>query len=74
MQQLKLYDVTVISSKENYSDLMLELNKNNGSTSEELEKITQQFYETTYYDSLISDYLSRSSNTLFPKKKLFMLI
>ena len=65
-------DVTVISSKENYSDLMLELNKNNGSTSEEFRKKMSQiaFTETTYYDSLISDYLSRSSNTLFPKKKI----
>ena len=51
---------------------MLELNKNNGSTSEEFRKKMSQiaFTETTYYDSLISDYLSRSSNTLFPKKKI----
>ena len=65
-------DVTVITSSENYLDLISELNKNNGSTSLEFRRRMAElaFTETTFYDSVISNYLNKSSNTFFPKKKI----
>jgi len=63
-------DVTVITSSEQYSELIDELNKFKGSTSlkfrEKLSRIA--FTETAYYDSLISDYFNKITNTNFPKK------
>ena len=64
-------DVTVIVSKSNYSDLINELIKNNGATSlkfrEKMSKLA--FTETSYYDSIISNYFNKISKTYFPKKK-----
>ncbi len=66
-------DVTVITSSEQYTDLIDELKKYKGSTSlgfrKRLSKIA--FTETAYYDSVISDYFNRISRTNFPKKKVF---
>jgi len=63
-------DVTVITSSEQYSELIDELNKFKGSTSlkfrERLSRIA--FTETAYYDSLISDYFNKITNTNFSKK------
>ena len=65
-------DVTVITSSEQYAELIDELNKFKGSTSldfrEKLSRIA--FTETAYYDSLISDYFNKITNTNFPKKKV----
>ena len=65
-------DVTVIVSKSNYSDLINELIKNNGATSlkfrEKMSKLA--FTETSYYDSIISNYFNKISKTYFPKKKI----
>ena len=65
-------DVTVITSSEQYSILIDELNKFKGSTSldfrERLSRIA--FTETAYYDSVISDYFNKITNTNFPKKKV----
>ena len=65
-------DVTVITSSEQYSELIDELNKFKGSTSlnfrERLSRIA--FTETAYYDSVISDYFNKITNTNFPKKKV----
>ena len=65
-------DVTVITSSEQYAELIDELNKFKGSTSlnfrERLSRIA--FTETAYYDSLISDYFNKITNTNFPKKKV----
>ena len=65
-------DVTVITSSEQYSELIDELNKFKGSTSldfrERLSRIA--FTETAYYDSIISDYFNKITNTTFPKKKV----
>ena len=65
-------DVTVITSSEQYSELINELNKYNGCTSlnfrERLSRIA--FSETAYYDSVISDYFNKISNTNFSKKKV----
>ena len=65
-------DVSVITSSEQYPELINELNKFKGSTSldfrEKLSKIA--FTETAYYDSVISDYFSKITNSNFSKKKV----
>ena len=65
-------DVTIITSTEQYAELIDELNKFKGSTSldfrEKLSRIA--FTETAYYDSVISDYFNKITNTTFPKKKV----
>tara|TARA_Y100001970_G_C14211279_1_gene847086 strand:- start:260 stop:1795 length:1536 start_codon:yes stop_codon:yes gene_type:complete len=65
-------DVTVITSSDQYNDLIQELKKNKGSTSlkfrEKLSSIA--FTETAYYDSIISDYFNKITDTTFPKKKI----
>ena len=64
--------VTVITSSNQYAELINEINKYKGSTSlefrEKLSKIA--FTETAYYDSVISDYFNKITNTNFPKKKV----
>jgi phosphoribosylaminoimidazolecarboxamide formyltransferase / IMP cyclohydrolase len=66
-------DVTVITSSDQYEELIQELKKNKGSTSlnfrEKLSRIA--FTETAYYDSVISDYFNKKNNIFFPKKKVF---
>ena len=65
-------DVAVITSSEQYFELIDELNKFKGSTSldfrEKLARIA--FTETAYYDSIISDYFNKKTHTNFPKKKV----
>ena len=63
--------VTVITSIDQYSELIDELNINKGSTSLIFKKKMSQiaFAETAYYDSVISDYFNRISDTNFPQKK-----
>ena len=65
-------NVTVITSSSQYSELINQLDKNNGSTSFEFrEKMSRlAFAETAYYDSVISNYLNFKSNTNFPEKKI----
>ena len=66
-------DVTVITSSDQYKQLIEELKKNKGSTSlkfrEKLSRIA--FTETAYYDSVISDYFNKKNDVMFPKKKVF---
>ena len=66
-------DVTVITSSDQYGELINELKKNKGSTSldfrEKLSRIA--FTETAYYDSVISDYFNKKNDVIFPKKKVF---
>ena len=66
-------DVTIITSPNQYEELIEELKKFKGSTSlnfrENLSRIA--FSETAYYDSIISDYFNKKTNTIFPKKKIF---
>ncbi len=66
-------DVTVVTSSEQYAELIDELNKFKGSTSLEFrEKLSRiAFAETAYYDSVISDYFNKITNTNFPKKRVF---
>ena len=67
------HDVTIITSAEQYEELIDELKKNKGSTSLEFrEKLSRiAFTETAYYDSVISDYFNKKNNLIFPKKKVF---
>ena len=67
------HDVTVITSSNQYDQLIDELNKNKGSTSLEFrEKLARiAFTETAYYDSVISDYFNKKNNIIFPKRKIF---
>ncbi len=64
-------DVTVITSPDQYLDLINELRIGKGSTSLDFRyKMSQSaFSETAYYDSVISNYFNRISNIFFPKKK-----
>jgi phosphoribosylaminoimidazolecarboxamide formyltransferase/IMP cyclohydrolase len=61
---------TVISSVDQYSDLINELNNNKGSTSFEFRKklATDAFLETAYYDSVISNWMNDLRDNKFPKK------
>ncbi len=65
--------VTVITSTNQYSELIYELNKNKGSTSLEFRKKLSRdaFTETAYYDSIISNYFNKITNNNFPSKKVF---
>ncbi|MDC0179224.1 bifunctional phosphoribosylaminoimidazolecarboxamide formyltransferase/IMP cyclohydrolase [Candidatus Pelagibacter sp.] len=66
-------DVTVITSSDQYEELIDELKKNKGFTSlrfrEKLSRIA--FTETAYYDSVISEYFNKKDNINFPKKIVY---
>ena len=66
-------DVTVITSIDQYSELINELKKNNGCTTlkfrEQMSRLA--FSETAYYDAVISNYLNKFNNINFPKRKIF---
>ena len=66
-------DVAVITSPNQYYELIEELKKYSGSTSlkfrEKMSRIA--FSETAYYDSVISNYFNRKTNIFFPRKKIF---
>ena len=65
-------DVAVITSANQYSELIDQLKINKGSTSLEFRKKMSQiaFNETAYYDSLIADYFNKTLNIKFPKKRV----
>ena len=65
-------DVTVITSIDQYSELINELKKNKGCTTLRFrEKMSRMaFSETAYYDSIISNYFNKFHNINFPKKKV----
>ena len=65
-------DVTVITSSDQYSELINEIEKNKGSTSVKFrEKMSlEAFSETAYYDAVISNYFNKIKNNNFPKKKI----
>ncbi len=64
-------DVIVITSENQYKELITEITKNKGSTTLSFrEKMSQvAFTETAYYDALISGYFNKITNNHFPKKK-----
>jgi phosphoribosylaminoimidazolecarboxamide formyltransferase / IMP cyclohydrolase len=65
-------DVTVITSSNQYDQLIDEIKKNNGSTSLEFREnmSLEAFTETAYYDSVISNYFNKIKKNVFPKKKV----
>jgi phosphoribosylaminoimidazolecarboxamide formyltransferase/IMP cyclohydrolase len=65
-------DVTVITSSNQYNELIDELEKNKGSTSIEFrEKMSlEAFSESAYYDAVISNYFNEIKKNNFPKKKI----
>ncbi len=65
-------DVTVITSIDQYGELIKEMISYKGKTSLKFrEKMSQfAFAETAYYDALISNYFNKLNNTFFPKKKI----
>ena len=65
-------DVTVITSSNQYDELITELNQNKGFTSLGFrEKMSlEAFSETAYYDAVISNYFNKIQNNHFPKKKI----
>ena len=66
-------DVTVVTSADQYPNLIEELERNKGSTSLDFRKKMSQiaFNETAYYDAVISNYFNKNLNIIFPKKKIF---
>ena len=65
-------DVTVITSSNQYPELINEINLYKGSTSLAFrEKMSlEAFSETAYYDAVISNYFNKIKNNNFPKKKI----
>ena len=65
-------DVAVITSSDQYSELINEIEKNKGSTSNEFrEKMSlEAFSETAYYDAVISNYFNKIKKNYFPRKKI----
>ena len=65
-------DVAVITSTNQYMELIKELKVNNGSTTLNFRMKMSRlaFTETAYYDSLISNYFNNISNILLPNKKI----
>ena len=65
-------DVTVITSTDQYPELINELKKNKGNTSlkfrERMSRLA--FSETAYYDAVISNYFNNFHNINFPKRKI----
>ena len=65
-------DVTVITSFDQYSELISELKKNKGYTTlkfrEKMSRIA--FGETAYYEAVITNYLNNYNNINFPKRKI----
>ena len=66
-------DVTVITSSDQYDELINEMIKYKGTTSQNFRKKMSQmaFTETAYYDALISNYFNKITKNYFPQKKIF---
>ena len=65
-------DVTVITSPDQYDELITEIELNSGSTSLSFrEKMSlEAFSETAYYDAVISNYFNKIQKNDFSKKKV----
>ncbi len=66
-------NVTVITSKDDYSQLIQEINKNNGRTSLKFREHMsgKAFGITAHYDAMISNWFNNKLNIHFPEKKVF---
>ncbi len=65
-------DVVVITNIDQYDGLTEEISKNKGSTSLEFrQKLSEEaFIQTSYYDSIITNYFTKKSKNNFPIKKV----
>ena len=66
-------DVTIITDKSDYIDLINELKKNNGNTSLNFRErmASKAFNLTSYYDSIIAEWFNQKLGIKFPEKKTF---
>ena len=66
-------DVTIITDKQDYSELIKELKKLNGRTSIDFRKkmASKAFGLTSYYDGVISEWFNRDIGLKFPERKTF---
>ncbi len=64
-------NVTIITSKNDYSDLVQELNKNKGKTSLKFREImsSKAFGLTAYYDAMIANWFNNKLKIKFPERK-----
>ena len=65
-------DITVITSSDQYNELINEIDKNEGCTTINFrEKMSlEAFSETAYYDAVISNYFNKIRENVFPRKKI----
>ena len=65
--------VTVITDKNDYLDLVKELNKNNGNTSLDFRErmASKAFNLTAYYDSIVAEWFNHKLGIKFPENKTF---
>ena len=66
-------DVTVITDKKDYLELIKELKRFNGKTSLDFRKrmASKAFGLTAYYDAVVSEWFNRDTGLKFPEKKTF---
>ena len=66
-------DVTVITSNEQYNELINEIKKFNGATSQNFRQKMSRlaFTETAFYDALIANYFNEITENHFPPKEVF---
>ena len=64
-------NVTIITSKNDYTSLIKELEKNNGATSLKCREImsSKAFGLTAYYDAMIANWFNNKLNIQFPERK-----
>tara|TARA_A100001011_G_scaffold392716_1_gene480886 strand:- start:705 stop:2249 length:1545 start_codon:yes stop_codon:yes gene_type:complete len=67
-------DVTIITDKSDYDNLVQQLKKNNGSTDLKFRKYlaSKAFGLTAYYDGIISNWLNKELEIYFPDKKIIV--
>ena len=66
-------NVTIITNVNDYSDLILEIEKNKGSTTLKFREYmsSKAFGLTAYYDAMISNWFNQKLNIKFPERKTF---
>ena len=66
-------DVTIITDKEDYSELIKELKKLKGKTSLNFRKImaSKAYSLTAYYDAIVSEWFNRDIGLKFPDRKTY---
>ena len=64
-------NVTIITNKNDYRNLINEINKNNGKTTLEFRELmsAKAFGLTAYYDSMIANWFNKKLNIEFPERK-----